>query len=100
MINQEEGERNAQMLVDGLSLISSPECSEAVTPFLCLYIFTLCDSDNRLHTILRGDCLELRDTVCVDEWSQAVGILGTGVLPVCEELLEIEDECVGKCKLL
>jgi hypothetical protein len=96
LTNQEEGERNARTLVNGLSFFSpSPECREAITPFLCLYIFTLCDSDNHLRTILREDCLELRENICADVWSLAVGVLPTGVLPVCENLLDITEECIG-----
>ena len=93
-IDQQAGERNATNLVRGLSFLTpSPQCREALMPFLCLFIFNLCDSNNQLHTILRRDCLELRDDICADEWSQAVGFLGAGVLPVCEDLSDITDEC-------
>ena len=97
-IDQEEGEKNALLLVNGLSFFNpSPECRRAITPFICLFIFTLCDSDSRLHTILRGDCLELRDNICAAEWSQALAVLPTGTLPICEDLLESTEECIGKC---
>ena len=97
LIDQEAGERDAMKLVNGLSFLnSSPQCREAIMPFLCLYIFTLCDSSNNLRTTLREDCLELRDNICAEEWSQAVGFLGPGVLPLCEDLPDITDECIGK----
>ena len=84
-------------LVRGLSFLSpSPQCREGIMPFLCLYIFTLCDSSNNLHTTSRDDCLELRDNICAEEWSQAVGFLGPGVLPLCGDLPDITDECIGK----
>ena len=97
-IDQRAGERDATNLVNGLiSLLNpSPQCREAIMPFLCLSIFTLCDSSNHLHTILREDCLELRDDICAEEWRQAVAILGPGVLPICEDLPDSEDQCVGK----
>ena len=93
LIDQEAGERDATNLVNGLSLLSpSPQCREAILPFLCLSIFTLCDSSNHLHTILREDCLELRDDICAEEWSQVVDFFGPGILPDCE-LPDIMDEC-------
>ena len=98
LVDQEAGERDAMNLVNGLSFLNpSPQCREAIIiPFLCLYIFTLCDSSNNLHTTSRDDCLELRDNICAEEWSQAVGLLGPGVLPLCEDLPDITDECIGK----
>ena len=97
LIDQEAGESDAMNLVNGLSLLSpSPQCREAIMPFLCLSIFTLCDSSNHLHTILREDCLELRDNICAEEWRQAVTLLGARVLPVCENLSDSADECIGQ----
>ena len=85
-IDQQIGENDALSLVNGLSFLNpSQQCSETIMPFLCLYIFSLCDSSNTLHTILRQDCLDIRDDVCAREWSQAVAFLGGGVLPVCDE---------------
>ena len=96
IIDQETGEMNAMTLVNGLSFLNpSPQCREAMLPFLCLSIFQLCDSSKRLHTTLQEDCLILRDNICADEWSQAVGILGAEVLPVCEDLPDITDDCIG-----
>ena len=97
LIDQQRGERDAMDLVNGLSILNpSPQCREAIMPFLCLFFFSLCDSSNHLHTILREDCLELRDDICAEEWSLAVGFLGAGVLPVCEELSDDADECIGR----
>lgn len=97
VIDQQTGEKDAMYLVNGLTFLgSSPECTEAIMPILCLSIFTLCDSSNLLHTIPREDCLELRDNICAEEWGQALGFLGAGVLPVCEDQLNITEECVGR----
>ena len=99
-IDQEAGERNARNLVDGLLLLGpSLQCREAILPFLCLSTFTLCDTSNNLHTILREDCLELRDNICAEEWSRAVAILGRGVLPDCEQLPNDTDRCIGRFHL-
>ena len=97
-IDQEAGERDASLLVNGLSFLNpSPQCREAIIPFLCLYIFTLCDVDGHLHTVVREDCLELRDNICIEEWSQAAALLPPGSLPVCEDLPDATDECIGRC---
>ena len=38
------------MLLQGLPLLSpSPECEEAIRPFICSYLFGSCDSDNQPH---------------------------------------------------
>ncbi len=42
---------------------------------------------------MRVDCLQLRDGVCSMEWEMAVAFLGVGVLPVCENLPDITDNC-------
>ena len=87
-------------LVNGLSILNpSRQCREAIMPFLCLFFFSLCDSSNHLHTILKEDCIELRDDICAEEWSQAVGFLGAGVLPACERLADVSDECLGRLVL-
>ena len=91
-------ERDAQNLIAGLNFLRplpSEECREAIMPFLCLFIFELCDSSGHLHTVLRADCLTLRDDVCADVWRQAAAFLGDGVLPVCEDLPDITVECIG-----
>ena len=95
-IDQQTGESTAISLVNGLPLLNpSQKCTEDIMPFLCLYIFSLCDSSNTLHTILRQDCLDIRDDVCAREWSQAIAFLGGGVLPVCEDLPDDITMCSG-----
>ena len=94
-IDLEAGESNAKNLVTGLSFLNpSQQCQEAITPFLCIFIFNLCDSSNTLHTNQREDCLHIRDNVCVSEWRQARQFLGGGVLPVCEDLPDITEDCL------
>lgn len=95
-VDQQAGETNAMGLVTGLSFLNpSQQCREAIVPFTCLFIFNLCDSRNTLHTIIMQDCLDIRDNICASEWSQAIAILGAEVLPVCEDLPDIIDDCIG-----
>ena len=96
-IDQEIGESDAVVLMNGLTFLSpSQQCVEAITPFLCLYIFNLCDSNGTLHIITRGDCINVRDDVCTSEWNQAIVTFGSEVLPVCEDLPDLTEVCIGK----
>ena len=87
-INQETVETDAELLINGaLSFLNpSAECLAAIRPFLCLYLFGVCDSSSQLRQVSSSECVDLRDDICATEWSAAVGFLGPGKLPVCEEL--------------
>ena len=99
--NQEEAESTAKRLLQGLPLLSpSPECEAAIRPFLCLYLFGSCDSDNQTHQVTQSECEKMRDDVCAQEWALAEKFLGEGVLPECGALYNQEggspkDECQG-----
>ena len=96
IIDQQTGENTVMSFVNGLRFLSpSQQCSEAIMPFLCLSIFSLCDSNNTLHTILRQDCLDIRDNFCIQEWAFAVS-LNAEALPVCEDLLDLTVDCIGR----
>ena len=98
-VDQDEGESNSVQLFNGLSFLNpSPECSEQVMPLLCLHIFGLCDANGNHHTTHRDECTNLRDNVCSSEWVTAMDFLPAGTLPVCEDLLNVTDECIGKIK--
>ena len=91
--NQEEAEATANFLLLSLPLLSpSPECEAAIRPFLCLYLFGSCDSDNQPHWGTRSTCERLRDNVCAQEWALAETLLGQDVLPNCGDLQQ-EKEC-------
>ena len=87
-INQETVETDAELLIEsGLSFLNpSAECVAAIRPFLCLYLFGVCDSSSQLRQVSSSECVDLRDDICANEWSAAVGFLGPGRLPVCENL--------------
>ena len=92
--SQEEAENAAKGLLQGLPLLSpSPECEAAIKPFLCLYLFGSCDTNNQPHQALQADCVRLRDDVCAQEWTLVERLLGQGILPDCSALLNQEDEC-------
>ena len=99
--NQEEAEATAERLLLGLPLLSpSPECEAAIRPFLCLYLFGSCDSDNQLLQITQKDCEMMRDDVCAREWALGEQYLGQGILPDCSSLSSQEDECQGSYTII
>ncbi len=91
-----EAEATASFLLSNLPLLSpSPECEVAIRPFRCLDLFGSCDADNNLHGVTQASCVRLRDDVCAQEFILAEGIVGQGVLPDCDDLLQQEEECQG-----
>ena len=99
-IDQEEMEEMASLFLGtGLLILRpSPECEAAIRPFLCLHLFGTCDTDNQFRHTSMVDCVRIRDEVCPQEWVQAVGFLGEGVLPDCEELSNKAQNCInGMC---
>ena len=72
-------------------ILPSVECREAVTPFLCLHLFGLCDSTGVSLQPTSGQCEEIRDRVCRTEWATA---LSFGVdLPDCESFPSEQASC-------
>ena len=102
-INQETVETDAELLIEsGLSFLNpSAECVAAIRPFLCLYLFGVCDSSSQLRQVSSSECVDLREDICATEWSAAVVFLGPGRLPVCENLpTQMPDEsCVNSTSL-
>ncbi len=78
-----DAEVEANTLIRGLELLQpSDACRSEITPLLCLYLFGLCSTSGDNVQLTLNRCLEVRDVVCKEEWSLAVG-LGV-VLPDCQ----------------
>ena len=71
---QQNDESTASQILFGLDnfLNPSPECRELVVPFLCLYLFGLCDMSGIFIQPTIGQCEEIRDVVCHTEWATAL----------------------------
>lgn len=84
-INQEEVENTAHRLTDGLALIgASEDCRIVAMPFLCLYLFGLCDSGTTTaNKSSASACLHISTEVCAREWQISSALVP---LPVCTEL--------------
>ena len=90
------GEVTASQAILGLNSLSpSPECREAVVPFLCLLLFGLCGSTSGLPLQpTSAECLDIRDRLCVAEWRLVAG-LGLIDLPTCEDLPDEQVSCLA-----
>ena len=96
-----ELEQQAQLLMFGLqSLNPTPECREVVEPFLCLYIFGLCDSSGELYLPSSGECETITTETCASEWTMAVSLLGSDQLPQCNSLPASSVVCPGKPEMI
>ena len=90
-------EERATLFVGGLSLLNpSPECMQAVVPFLCSYIFPLCDSSGLPYLPSSVQCREIINGICANEFDVAEMLAGESQLPQCQLLPEATRECNGE----
>ena len=66
-----DASEQAQQFINGLRLISSPECMEAAVPFLCLSLFGVCDGNGSQLLLTEKECLEISTGVCKREFQLA-----------------------------
>ena len=75
---------------------ASPECREVAVPFLCWYIFGLCDNSNEtLYLPSADECAMITTEICAQEFSE-IGTRFPGVVPQCESLPNTTVECEGE----
>lgn len=69
--NKLESAKTILSYVDGDSSgLVSPVCAAEVKPFLCLYLFGLCDAAKGVsYQPSASHCRNLRDNVCAKEWT-------------------------------
>ena len=95
-VNQDTTEDRAELLLVGLQYLSpSLECVTAIKPFMCLYLFGLCDMNNHLHQVSQRDCERIRNELCMEQWKKATMFLGEGVLPDCSAFEDHDIQCTG-----
>ena len=106
-VDQEQAKEKANLVSFGLSVLSpapSPECVTVLKPFLCFYLFGLCDTnhtDGQSHQVTQADCERIRDDVCAREWAQAEMYLDGSEydLPQCSDFPSQEKEsCLSELK--
>ena len=97
-IDQETQEREAQQLLTALQLLNPSEsCMMAFRPFLCLYLFGLCEENGNVVQPSYEDCVVLKDVICAEEIKTATALLGSDQLPDCFNFPQNETLC---CKFV
>ena len=85
--DQEEKETQAVQILDGLTTLgATPECRAVAEPFICLYLFGLCDSSGVVYAPSYEDCILISTDLCASEWAMAnrfLPLLGQPSLPEC-----------------
>ena len=89
MLRDEED--TASQLLPLLNLLRpSAACTEAVVPFLCVFLFGLCDSSGVSIQPTSVQCEQIRDVLCPDQWRQAALVVD---LPDCSSFPTEQAEC-------
>ena len=92
--SQSSREEQASLIIQGLSLLTpGPECMKAAVPFLCFYIFPLCDSASGLHQPSSEECREITEDICAQEFQT---LLTDAQLPQCQLPPEKNSKFNGK----
>ena len=102
-VDQEASESTAQLIVNGLPLLGATEaCTSSFVPFMCLYLFPLCDGNGTVTRPSRDRCTEISTVVCKDEWQKALAISSVKEkLPNCESLtMTTDSDCKGNIGLV
>ena len=69
----------------------------AFRPFLCLYLFGLCEGNGNVVQPSYEDCVVLKDVICAEEIKTATALLGSDQLPDCFNFPQNETLC---CKFV
>ena len=93
--------QGAQLLFGGISIFKpSDECKDLALPFMCLFIFGLCDSNSQLYQPTMEECDMVTEGVCegvFNDLEDAAAAIGQAdQLPQCELLPETSLNCNSK----
>ena len=91
--DQEQLEQRVNLLVTGLQSINpSQECAEVAIPFLCFYLFGLCDSSGQVRLPSSQQCETISSETCASETETVMGVFSSFLQ--CESLPINSIECV------
>ena len=93
--SQEEGEEFAGLIMSGISsglIEASQECVDALVPFMCQYLFPLCNTSGDLLLPSQEECLAISTGVCQSPWEIATQV-AADQLPVCADLPQVNPVC-------
>ena len=73
------------LFIDTITEYASESCQAAALPFLCQYIFPLCNvSSGDVNYINQAECINVRDVVCPVEWNFVEISALNSLLPNCK----------------
>ena len=87
MVNSDITEQQVSLFLTNLKNfpdLINEECSVAIIPFLCQYVYPPCDGNGNKQFITREQCINIREEVCEIEWKIAMATNFGSLLPVCE----------------
>lgn len=70
----------------------SPQCQVVALPFLCLYLFPLCNDDQTTFLPSMAECISISTDICRTEWMLTSSLVNN--LPVCSKLPSVSS-CKG-----
>ena len=87
-VDQDTNDGTAQQIISGLLLIGATDmCRSSLIPFMCLYLFPLCDGNGITYKPNTDQCIEISTVLCKDEWLKAQSISAVRKqLPDCQSL--------------
>ena len=91
LVLRDEEDTASQLLPLLNFLRPSAACTEAVVPFLCVFLFGLCDSSGVSIQPTSVQCEQIRDLLCPDQWRKAALVVD---LPDCSSFPVEIDSCV------
>lgn len=90
-VNLQQSESTATKIQIFEGLLSS-ECQKVALPFLCLYLFPLCDDKNTAYLPSMMECISISTGICNVEWNFAASYVN---LPDCSRLPNVSTACTG-----
>ena len=98
--DQDVREQLASQLLLGLqSLPANSRCQRTlVVPFLCSFLFRLCDSNGELYLPSSEECRVVTEDLCQSEFQLAMALIANNAnlqLPQCESLPDTSLDCSG-----
>ena len=95
-VDQIENEQFLNFVVDAIefgSTFSSQECVDAFLPFMCQYLFPLCNTSGDLLLPSQEECLAISTGVCQAEWD-LLSRVAADYIPHCADLPRATDDAI------